>query len=190
MDEVYLINELRASFLKYSNEISKTRVIDPYQTNVNDSAIHKLYIDHKSGKDCYKLMKSPSINDDYFNIIANEDNESPVSSLNNHFLKGFHSPKDHEETAKFYQNNELKTPKSHVKPAEDQILSSKNSLLSFGTNNDQHSNTSKITAKTSKSKLRLSMLSGLFHKHNLSENDNPLIHTNGNVQNNKLFKTR
>ncbi|KAF0278176.1 hypothetical protein FOG50_00978 [Hanseniaspora uvarum] len=190
MDEVYLINELRASFLKYSNEISKTRVIDPYQTNVNDSAIHKLYIDHKSGKDYYKLMKSPSINDDYFNIIANEDNESPVSSLNNHFLKGFHSPKDHEVTAKFYQNNELKTPKSHLKPAEDKILSSKTSLLSFGTNNDQHSNTSKITAKTSKSKLRLSMLSGLFHKHNLSENDNPLNHKNVNVQNNKLFKTR
>lgn len=72
MDEVYLINELRASFLKHSNEISKTRVIDPYQTDINDSRIHNLYIDQKTGKDYLNIIKSPSINDDYFNVLADE----------------------------------------------------------------------------------------------------------------------
>lgn len=77
MDEVYLINKLRASFLKNSDEISNIRVLTPYKIDENGnnddqrySALSSLYVDENTGKDYLKIIKSPPINDDYFLVIA------------------------------------------------------------------------------------------------------------------------
>lgn len=189
MDEVYLINELRASFLKHSDEISKTRVIDPYQADINDSKIHNLYIDEKTGKDYFNVIKSPSINDDYFNVIADEPRESKYES-SKHPINDLQTFKDTKDTNKSNNKEVTRTPKKGKKPTDNHSTIRRNSLNSVGTNMDQISTTSKVTTKTSRSKLRLSRISDFFHKGNGSDSENNLYFMKSNNQSNKLFKTR
>lgn len=189
MDEIYLINELRASFLKHSDEISKTRVIDPYQADINDSKIHNLYIDQKTGKDYFNIIKSPSINDDYFNVIADVPREDNNESFK-HPTNDLQSLKDTKDTNNSITEEVMKTPRKSKQAADNHSTSRRGSLNSFSTNMDQISTTSKVTNKTSRSKLRLSKISDFFHRGNGSDNENHLYFMKSNNQSNKLFKTR
>ncbi|SGZ39965.1 uncharacterized protein HGUI_02165 [Hanseniaspora guilliermondii] len=190
MDEVYLINELRASFLKYSDEISKTRVIDPYQADINDTKIHSLYIDPKTGKDYFKIVKSPSINDDYFNVIADETRENINETSSKHTISDFHSIKENQDSHILNTKEDIHTPRKIKRTIDNESVSRRSSLNTLSTNMDQSSTTSKMTTKTSRSKLRLSRLSGFFHKRNGSDSESNLHYMKSNNQNNKLFKTR
>ncbi|XBW34525.1 hypothetical protein QEN19_000073 [Hanseniaspora menglaensis] len=104
MDEIYLINKLRASFLKNSDEISNVRIFNPYKLEEHETyeqrymTLSKLYVDSTSGKNYLELIKSPPINDDYFSVLAEKKKNKSYKNHENvdiqHLTSDVHNQED------------------------------------------------------------------------------------------------